>query len=380
MPAYNSELSQIPMSNYSIHKNLSGAELTIDLNAVEANYSILCSKAQKARVAAVVKADAYGTGMSQVARVLSLAGCKTFFVAHISEGVKLRNLLPDAEIHILNGLLIGTEEAYTVNNLIPVLGSIDEIDRWITFSNKATHLCDLHIDTGMLRLGLPPYEFKILLRDSARLSRLKLNLVISHLASADIQNSPQNIKQLEAFRTVRQLFPEGSSSLANSAGIFLGPEFFGDVVRPGIALYGCNPTPWLSNPMHSVINLKAKIIQCRNASPGETVSYGATYPITKPTTVATVSVGYADGYLRSLSNKGLTNINGIQIPIIGRVTMDTIMVDVSDLPESRRKPGDWVELIGDTISVDALADAAGTIPHEILTNLGNRYHREYLND
>ncbi len=368
------------MSHYSIQKNLSGAELIIDLEAIESNYSILCDKAKTAQVAAVVKADAYGTGMAQVAPVLALSGCKIFFVAHVFEGIQLRLLLPDVEIHILNGLLMGAEEAYVDNNLIPVLGSIEEIDRWIRFCGTASYCCDLHIDTGMLRLGLPPYELENLLKNSARLSRLSINLVMSHLSCADIENSPQNIKQLEAYQATRQMIPEGSSSLANSAGIFLGFEFFGDVVRPGIALYGCNPTPWTSNPMNPAVNLKAKIIQCRNVLPGDAVSYGATYTIKKKATVATVSVGYADGYLRSLSNKGLTSINGIQIPILGRVTMDMIMVDVSKLPDKQRQPGNWVELIGDTISVDDLADAAGTIPHEILTNLGCRYHREYLNE
>ena len=367
------------MTNNSIKENLAGAVLTIDLDAIVANYSLLCDKAKSAKVGAVVKANAYGTGMSRVAPVLAAAGCEIFFVAHVSEGIKLRNLLPDIEIHVLNGLLSGSEAAYVQHTLIPVLGSIDEIDRWINFCGKTRHTCDLHVDTGMLRLGLPAYELEQLLEKNHRLESLSINLVLSHLASADIEDSPQNVKQLESYHSARQRLPMGSSSFANSAGIFLGNKFLGDVVRPGIALYGCNPTPWKSNPMHPVVSLKTKILQRREAFPGETISYGATYRIEKPTKIATVSVGYADGYLRSLSGKGFGVVNGIQLPVLGRVTMDMIMLDVSKVPEEKSRPGNWVELIGDSISVDDLADAAGTIPHEILTNLGSRYHRCYVN-
>ena len=192
------------MTNNSIKEKLAGAVLTIDLNAIVANYSLLRDKAKNARVGAVVKANAYGTGMSRVAPVLAAAGCEIFFVAHVSEGIKLRNLLPDVQIHVLNGLLSGTEEAYVQHTLIPVLGSIDEIDSWINFFGDARHTCDLHVDTGMLRLGLPAYELEQLLENTHQLEKLSINLVLSHLASADIENSPQNMKQLEVYKLARQ--------------------------------------------------------------------------------------------------------------------------------------------------------------------------------
>lgn len=367
------------MSSNHIKKNLAGAVLTINLKAIVANYALLRDKAKGAQTGAVVKADAYGTGMSQVAPLLATAGCEIFFVAHVAEGIKLRNLLPNVEIHILNGLLSGAEEAYVQYSLTPVLGSIEEIHNWINFCGDSKYSCDLHIDTGMQRLGLPSYELDQLLAKADLLSLLSINLVISHLASADIEDSSQNLKQLEAYQAARRKLPMGSSSFANSAGIFMGGDFLGDVVRPGIALYGCNPTPWMSNPMHPVITLKARILQRRNAFPGSTVSYGATYTIERSAKIATVSVGYADGYIRSLSGRGVGIVNGIHLPVLGRVTMDLIMLDVSALPEEQSRPGSWVELIGEFISVDDLANAAGTIPHEVLTNLGNRYHRRYVN-
>lgn len=366
------------MERNNVPENLAGAVVTIDLDAIAANYRFLRDQAGDAETAAVVKADAYGLGLEHVAPVLAAAGCRTFFVAHVGEGVALRELLPEAEIHVLNGLIGGAEDTYQKYRLTPALGSLDEIDRWLALCGDAPLPCDIHVDSGMLRLGLPTDELTQLSRDQDRLQRLDLRLVMSHFASADVENASQNEQQLASFKQARALLPMGRTSFANSAGIFLGGEYRGDVVRPGIALYGCNPTPWLENPMRPVVTLKARILQIRNAAPGERVSYGATHTIDKPTVIATVSVGYADGYLRSLSASGFGFIDNTRVRVLGRVTMDLIMLDVTDVAPEKCRPGDWVELIGPNVSVDTVADAAGTIGHEILTGLGRRYHRRYL--
>ena len=204
-----------------------------------------------------------------------------------------------------------------------------------------------------------------------------VRFVISHLASADEAASPQNALQLSAFRDARKVLPMGAACLANSSGVFLGPDYHFDMARPGVALYGVNPTPGRPNPMAATVRLRARIHQVRDAEPGETVGYGASYGVEKPAKIATLPVGYADGYLRSLSNAGCGTIDGRRVPLVGRVSMDLITVDVSDIPEQDRQPGQWVELIGPDNHVDAVAEAAGTIGYEILTSLGNRYHRVY---
>ncbi|MBT6096484.1 MAG: alanine racemase [Rhodospirillaceae bacterium] len=366
------------MTEYVVPEHLAGAIVTVDLDAIVSNYQLLRDSAKGAITAAVVKADAYGLGMARVAPALAAAGCEVFFVAHVSEGIQLRELLPDTEIHILNGLLSGAEAAYGDHRLIPVLGSLNEVDRWIAQCGDTPLACDIHIDTGMLRLGLPADELNELAADPARLQCLDVQLVMSHFASADVENTNQSARQLMAFRASREKLPMGRTNLANSAGIFLGAEYRGDVVRPGIALYGCNPTPWTENPMRPVITLSAQILQVRHVAPGETVSYGATHAVDKPSKIATVATGYADGYLRSLSDTGYGFISGIRVPVLGRVTMDMIMLDVSEIAEDKCRPGMWVELIGSHVTVDDVAAAAGTIGHEIMTSIGARYHRRYI--
>jgi len=365
------------MIENSVPSHLAGAVLTVDLDALAANYRLMRDTAGGAEAAAVVKADAYGTGIAQAAPRLWAEGCRTFFVAHVGEGVRLRSLLADADIHILNGLLPGAEEAYIEHHLVPALGSLDEIARWKSACGAAPRPCGIHVDTGMLRLGLPPDELDAIAGDASLLDGLDIRLVMSHFASAD-EETPQNADQLARFRRAREILPMGRSSFANSSGIFLGAKYRGDVVRPGVALYGCNPTPGRENPMRPVISLEARILQVRNAAPGETVSYGATYSVEKPMRIATVSAGYADGYLRSLSGAGRAYIGGRPVPVVGRVTMDLTMLDVSDVAPETCRPGDWAELIGPHIAVDEVAALAGTIGYEILTSLGRRYHRRYL--
>jgi alanine racemase len=369
------------MSVHNPPETQAGAILTVDLDAIAANWRLLRDAADGAETAAVVKADAYGTGIDKVAPRLWDEGCRHYFVAHLSEGVDLRAVLPaEATIHILNGLLPGGTALYAEHDLVPALGSLDEIDRWIAHCSASPLPCNIHVDTGMLRLGLPPDELDILAADGSRLGKLDVQLVMSHFASADEEDDGQNQKQIAAFQRARAMLPMGRASFANSAGILRGPAYRGDLVRPGIALYGSNPTPWVENRMHPAVTLETRILQVRDARPGDTVSYGATYTVEKPMRIATVSVGYADGYLRSLTGGGRAFIGNQAVPILGRVTMDLTMLDVTDIDPAKCRPGDLVELIGPHIGVDEVAARAGTIAHEILTGLGGRYHRRYVGE
>lgn len=356
-----------------------GAVLSIDLGAVADNYRILKERLDRAECAAVVKADGYGLGAAQVAQVLFDAGCRQFFVAHVGEGVRLRQTLDNADIHILNGLLPDAEATYRTHRLIPVLNSLAEIDAWRDNADTRTLPCDLHADTGMLRLGLQPKDVQTLAEQPERLSGLDIRVVLSHLASADDADSPQNSAQLEAFERTRTALPMGRASFANSSGIFLGSDYHFDLARPGVALYGVNPTPDHPNPMRPTIQLKARIAQIRDAQADETVGYGASHTVGGPTRIATLAVGYADGYLRSLSGRGYGYIGDHKIPLVGRVSMDLITFDVTAVPQELCHPGAWVELIGPHRSVDDVATEAGTIGYEILTSLGARYHRVYKN-
>jgi alanine racemase len=367
------------MNTDDIPENLAGAVLTIDLGAVRANYRHLKQQLGGLPCAAAIKADAYGLGAAQVAPVLAAEGCNHFFVAHVAEGIELRNLLPGAEIHILNGLLPDSEAAYREHRLIPVLGSLPEIDAWLAYCGGNSLPCDLHVDTGMARLGLPPSEVAALGADADRLANLDVTYVMSHMASAE-EDSPQNALQLKRFLDARQHLPMGRASLCNSSGIFLGADYHFDLARPGVALYGVNPTPARHNPMRSVVSLKARVLQVRDAVSGDTVGYNATHTITAPTKIATVPVGYADGYSRALSNCGQAVINGILVPVVGRVSMDLITLDVSAVPDADNLRGAWAELIGERpgITLQDIAAAIGSNEYEVLTSLGRRYYRCYI--
>jgi len=377
------------MSKYPhIAEANAGAILTVDLDAVIANYRKLIDRVAGASVAAVVKANAYGLGVDRVAPALAGAGCRVFFVAHIEEGIYLRQVLNEtgvsdfvhSEIHILGGLLNGTEEACDASRLIPVLGSIDEIHNWKNFCRKIESAlpCDIHIDTGMLRLGLPPVEVDKLVQEPARLDGLNIVNVMSHLACADESEHPKNAEQLKAFNQARSLFPQGQASFANSAGIFLGADYHFDLVRPGLSIYGGAAVRDWPNPMAQVIRLQGKIVQLRDVDTPQTVGYGASHQVKGPGRIATVPVGYADGYLRYLGNRGTGHIGNIPVPVVGRTSMDLITLDVSDVPKHLCSVGDLVDLIGPLNSIEQVAEAANTINYEILTSLGHRYHRVYV--
>jgi alanine racemase len=357
-----------------------GAELTIDLDAVRHNYSLLRNLVRPAECAAVIKADAYGIGADHVVPVLAAAGCRRFFVATLDEGIAVRQRTGDsATVYVLNGLLPADEQAALEAGVVPVLNDLGQIERWSRrgCDRGAPLRAVLHVDTGMSRLGLDENESAMLRAAPERLSGLSLDYVISHLACAESAESPMNAIQRQRFIDFLDSFPGMNGGLANSSGIFLGPSFHFDLVRPGAALYGINPTPGSPNPMTQVVTLKGKIIQVRRVDTPRTVGYGATHRVAGPTRIATVPVGYADGFLRSLSGRATCRIGGIVIPIVGRVSMDLITLDVSEVPPEHAQPGCEVDLIGADIDVDAVAAAAGTIGYEILTALGRRYRRRY---
>ena len=357
-----------------------GAVLTIDLNAIVANWRLLKSMLAGAECAAVVKADAYGLGAGRVAPALARAGCKTFFVAHVGEGMALRRVLPEAVIHVLNGPLPGSESALVEHRLAPVLNSLDDIAAWgnLARARRVPLVADLHIDTGMARLGLPPIEMETLIREPGRLDGITLAYLMSHLACADEPEHPLNRQQLTDFQRAHEAFAGAKASFANSSGIFLGPEYHFDLARPGVALYGAEPRPGEPNPMAQVVRLQGKILQVRDVDRPQTVGYGATHRVMRRGRVATVGVGYADGYLRSLSNSGSGYMGDTRVPIVGRVSMDLITLDVSDVPDATARPGALVDLIGPHNPIDSVAAEAGTIGYEILTGLGSRYYRVYL--
>ncbi|WP_228130529.1 alanine racemase [Pseudovibrio exalbescens] len=360
--------------------------LTIDLGALQNNWRALKARVGEAcDCAAVVKANAYGLGVDHVVPALSAAGAGTFFVATPEEGQEVRALVPDAPIYVLSGVFTGRLALYDDAALRPILGHPDEISEWARFceAKGETLPAGLHIDTGMNRLGLTHAQAEALANDSQLLRAFDLTLVMSHLACADDRDSPLNRQQLAAFERGSALFPGVPRSLANSSGVFLGADYHFELVRPGIALYGGNPTPKAATPMRCVATIEAEVIHLRDVSPGEAVGYGATRTAERPTRIATVNVGYADGMHRLVGSTderdgAFASVGGIRCPLFGRVSMDMLAIDVTDVPEGTVVRGSRVEVMGPTISVDELAEAALTIPYELLTALGARYKRSYI--
>ncbi len=342
--------------------------LTIDLNAIASNYDGLRTQFSGQKCAAVVKADAYGLGVSPVAKVLAVKGCDTFFVATLEEGIELRTIQPQARIFVFHGPYPGEEQDYAAHQLIPVLNHPGQIEHW-----NAQHPFALHIDTGMCRLGLSYQELKTYASAATHLPLL----LISHLACANEPAHPKNAEQLERFRKACALLPHIPASLCNSSGIFLHQEFHFHLARPGCALYGITPVEG-KNPMQPVVNLTAPIIQIRTLECRETVGYGATASLSKGAHVAIIQTGYADGYLRSASNQASVWINGYNAPVIGRVSMDMIAADVSGIPQNMLDSAVNVELINAKYTVNHLARDAGTIGYEIFTRLGKRIKRRYV--
>lgn len=364
-----------------------GGLLHIDLSALASNWRTLRDNAGSAEASAVVKADAYGTGIEQAVPALHQAGCRTFFVAHLSEAIRVRAVAPDATIYVLNGLFPGTSPAFVEHDVRPVLGSFEEIEEWAAFcrAQGQKHKAAIHVDTGMNRLGLTVAQ-GLTLKDRAELKDFETALLISHFVAAEENDNPLNIRQIESFKAVRETLPGVRASLANSSGIFLKEKPHFDLVRPGYALYGGNPTPDRDNPMKAVVGLEVRIAQLRWVEENDTVGYNARWLALGRRRIATLSIGYADGYPRSASARGKSGeellagrvlVAGRPCPFAGNVSMDLITIDVTDIPENAVKRGDTVTMIGGALTIDEVGRRAGTIGYEILTNLGRRYARSY---
>lgn len=347
-----------------------GARLTIDLDALASNYALLRTRAAGAETAAVVKADGYGLGAGPVARRLWDEGARTFFVARLAEGVSLRSQLTgrQARIIVLDGML-GEPADYGEAGVTPVLNSLDQARRWLVAGARGGVL---QIDTGMNRLGVSLEEAAILAREG-----LSPDVIMSHLACASEPAHPMNAAQLLTFNEARALFPAARASLANSAGVFLGPDYHFDLVRPGIALYGGAPVAGGGpDPLRPVASLHAPILQVREVAAGAAVGYGADWTAPRPSRIAIVGAGYADGVLRVAAAGGFTLASGL--PLVGRVSMDMLAIDITGAADIA--VGDDIELFGAATSVNDLASAAGTIPYEILTRLSSRATRQYLGE
>ncbi|MEO9459240.1 MAG: alanine racemase [Lentilitoribacter sp.] len=368
------------MTNSSQVKNNVGQTLRlhIDQAAIVENYKILKDASMSQKCGAAVKANGYGCGVKTVARALANAGCRQFFVADASEGVKLRTIQSDADIFILNGVFEETISLLVENNLIPVLNSLHQIKLW--YQTATDQACAVHIDTGMNRLGLRPNEAYNCLDDLKSVPKL----IMSHFANADDPEDPKNLSQLEAFSALAQKYAGIEASMANSAATLSNPQSHFQLTRPGIAIYGGNPFTHRTNPMKSVVKAEARIIDIREVLPDETVSYGGTFVAKETKRIAVCGVGYADGYPRTVSGQGVplrehlpngaqAHINGELIDCVGRITMDLTMFDVTQLPLNSIKIGDWIELFGDQISLDHFAEQSGTVSYEILTGIGRRY-------
>ena len=363
-----------------------GGILTISLPAIEANWKELGRRAMPSECAAVIKADGYGCGLEPVARTLVDAGCKTFFVADLGEARRVRSIAQEPAVYVLNGLLPGTASAYANINARPVIGSLVELAEWDAFcaTNQWHGGAALHVDTGMNRLGISADEAAAL-APRIRAENHGITLLMSHLVCSEQPGHPLNEKQIQLFRDVRLLYRGIPGSLANSSGIFLGSGAHCDVVRPGAALFGVNPTPGHDNPMRPAVELHAHVVLVRTVPKGETIGYNATWTAKHATRVAIVTAGYADGYPRAASATDAAPgaeaiVAGTRCPLAGRVSMDLLAIDITALPDHTVRRGDLVTLIGGGIGVDDLAAAAGTIGYEVLTSLGKRYHRLYRAD
>jgi alanine racemase len=355
------------------------ALLDIDVAGIVANWRLLRDKSAPAECAAVVKADAYGLGATVVAPALAAAGCRSFFVATLDEGLALHKCLPaHCEIAVFNGPIASSAAEFAEAGLVPVLNHPGQIAEWAGLAAKRGSLpAMLHVDTGMARLGLSPREFANLADAFHHTRAIRWRALLSHLACAEAPGHPLNREQYSRFLQVRSRLPQLVASLAASSGIFLGPGYHFDLVRPGVALYGVNPQPGRPNPMRQIVRLRARILQIRDVDAGDTVGYGAGHVMAGAGRLATVAVGYADGWLRSLSHRGSGRIGGVRVPLVGRVSMDLAVFDVTAVDPLVARPDAFIELLGEDYGVDAAAADAGTIGYEILTAFGRRYHRCY---
>jgi alanine racemase len=352
--------------------------LTVDLSALADNWRMMARLAGGAECGAVVKADAYGLGLAPTMRALLSAGCRTFFVANVVEGEAARAVAPGATIYVFDGLVPGVARRLIAADLVPALGSLAEIEEWAATGRQPK--AAIHFDTGMNRFGIPICEAA---EAAERASHITPTLVMSHFVCSQMRDASRNEQQIEAFLDARARFANIPASMANSSGVFLPQRPHFDLVRPGYALYGGNPTPYAECPVRPVARLKARILSAREIEPGACVGYDALWSAPKRTRIATIGVGYADGVpvgATACAGKpaGEAIVGGVRCPFIGRVSMDYIVLDVSDAPRDAAQRGEWVELLGDNICIEEAASRAGTIGYEILTRLGARFSRRYI--
>jgi len=374
----------------SIAPQLAGGRLIIDMKALVANWCDMRDHAAPAQCAAVVKGDGYGCGVEPIVEALVKAECRTFFVALPTEGMRVRAVAPDARIYVLNGVFDGAEPAFLEADLTPVLGSKENIERWVAVARETGKPmpCALHIDSGMNRLGFTAKGFEELINDSEVMSHLDVKLLMTHFACADDVGHPKTTFQREFFDTVTQLLPGVSRSAANTACTWQDKQNIFELARTGTAIYGSESMNDIPNPMRPVVTLEGRVIQVRDVACGETVGYGGTETVKRDTRIAYVSIGYADGYPRAASNTGVAMrgvcgpaqafYKGRMLSGVGRISMDMCGFDVTDLPRNEIGEGDWIELFGKNLPVDRVANAAGTIGYELLVTAGQRYVREYV--
>jgi len=360
-----------------------GGILTIDLAAIAANWQALARQLIAVECAAVVKANAYGLGLKPAVTALARAGCKTFFVADLAEARTVRAEARQATIYVLHGFTLEGADAFIELGARPVINSMTELAEWDTFvaARGWQSGAALHVDTGMHRLGVSPEEAAAL-APRVHTSNHGIALLLSHLACAELPDHPLNAIQLKMFRELRTLYAGIPASLANSSGIFLGDAAHFDLARPGAALYGINPTPGRPNPMKSVVELTGRILQIRSVGRDQTIGYGAAWTARRNSRIAVVALGYADGLLRAGGGSdersgGSGIVAGKRCPIVGRISMDLLALDITDLLDGAVRRGDLATLIGGELSIDDVAAAAGTIGYEILTRLGPRCHLTY---
>jgi alanine racemase len=354
--------------------------ITVDLDALEANFRFCRDQLRGASCAAVVKADAYGLGIRKIAPALRQAGCCQFFTATHREGATLRALLPDVEIYVFEGIAKQSMAVFCEHGLVPVLITPAQCALWAKQARGLGHPLRsiIHIDTGMTRLGFGERELHEILKKPEDLEWLDTRYIMTHFACADEQGKAKTQEQLDRFNRLRRLLPPAPTSIGNSAGGLLGKDFAGDMARIGIALFGGNPYQDGMPPLKPVLRVQSRILQLREITEGTTVGYGATYTAKSNTRIATVGTGYADGYPWSLGNRGIASVGGYRVPVVGRVSMDLITLDVSDVPDDLVQPGSMVDLIGPDISLEEVAERAGTISYEILTQLSQRARRKFL--
>ncbi len=346
--------------------------MTVHLDAISHNYQTLKAQSGSAECAAVVKANAYGLGVEHVAPALYHdAGCKIFFVANLAEAVILRSILPDAIIYVFNGAMPDQVGTLIDHNIRPVLNDLSQVETW----KGRAEPCGIHIDTGINRLGLSEVETDQFFDEKPDLN---VSLVMSHFIQSEIANHPSNEMQLDRFIRVRYQLPDAEGSLCNSGGIYLGTDFHFDLLRPGIMLYGGNPgLPKLPDGLKHVMELHGRILQIRHLKPGMAVGYNSQWTAAEDARVALVNVGYADGTYNTRDTRANVFVGGQVAPVVGKVSMDMIAIDISDSKFNHVTVKDEVELIGPNITLEMVAEVSTLGQYELLTGIGQRYNKNY---